>query len=151
MKTQCRSYFKYATLVSFLLAAVFALGGCTNAEKAKAEHLSKGEAYLKESKFQEASIEFRNAIQIDDKLAAAHWGLARAYEGLQRFQESFKVGQLEDPHAVKRRAQRVGHDRITLAQTAGLFRRRGRVGAQSRLPFISAAANSAPRMKTTPE
>ncbi len=88
MKTQCRNYLKYSTLLSFLLAAVFALGGCSNPEKAKAEHLSKGEAYLKESKFQEASIEFRNAIQIDGKLAAAHWGLARAYEGLQRAQEA---------------------------------------------------------------
>ena len=90
MKTQCRSYFKYATLLSVLLAAVFALGGCTNPEKAKAAHLSKGDAYLKESKFQEASIEYRNAIQIDDKLAAAHWGLARAYEELQRTQEAFE-------------------------------------------------------------
>ena len=69
---------------------MLAVGGCTNPEKAKAAHLSKGEAYLKDSKFQEASIEYRNAIQIDDKLAAAHWGLARAYEGLQRFQEAFE-------------------------------------------------------------
>jgi hypothetical protein len=29
------------------------------------------------------------------------------------------VGQLENPHALKRRARRVGHDRITLAQTTG--------------------------------
>ena len=39
---------------------------------------------MKDNRFQEASLEFRNAIQIDDKLAAAHWGLARAYEGMQR-------------------------------------------------------------------
>ncbi|MCM3874108.1 MAG: tetratricopeptide repeat protein [Pyrinomonadaceae bacterium] len=90
MKRECRSYFKYATLLSVILAAVFALGGCTNAEKAKAAHLSKGDAYLKESKFQEASIEYRNAIQIDDKLAAAHWGLAQAYQELQRSQEAFE-------------------------------------------------------------
>jgi tetratricopeptide (TPR) repeat protein len=90
MKTERRSYLKPVTLLSILLAAAMALGGCTNPEKAKAEHLSKAEAYLKESKFQEAAIEFRNAIQIDDKLAEAHWGLARAYEGLQRFQEYFE-------------------------------------------------------------
>ncbi len=87
---QCRTKFYYATLVSLLLTALLAFAGCTNPEKAKAEHLSKGEAYLKDSKFQEASLEFRNAAQIDDKLAAAHWGLARAYEGLQRFQETFE-------------------------------------------------------------
>lgn len=89
MKTECRTYRRYATLLSLLLAAVFVLNGCTNPEKAKAQHLSRGEAYLKEGKFQEASIEFRNAIQIDDRLAAAHWGLARAYEGLQRIQELY--------------------------------------------------------------
>jgi len=50
------------------------------------------------------------------------------------------MGELEDPHAGERRRQVVGHDRITLAQTG-----------QARPPFISAAAYSAPRMKTTPE
>ncbi len=88
MKTECRLNLKYLLLLSLLLAAVFTLGGCSNPEKAKADHLSKGEAFLKDSKFQEATIEFRNAIQIDDKLAAAHWGLARAYEGLGRVQET---------------------------------------------------------------
>jgi tetratricopeptide (TPR) repeat protein len=86
--SECRRYF-YPTLLTLFLAAVLSLSGCTSPEKAKAEHLSRGEALLKEEKFQEASIEFRNAIQIDDKFAPAHWGLARAYEGLQRFQEAF--------------------------------------------------------------
>jgi tetratricopeptide (TPR) repeat protein len=105
MKTECRT--KYVVLLSLLIAAL-ALGGCTNPEKAKAAHLSKGDAYLKDSKFQEASIEYRNAIQIDDKLAAAHWGLARAYEGLQRAQEAFeelrKTTQL-DPNNLEARAK----------------------------------------------
>ncbi len=91
MNTECRNYFKYATLLSLLLAGALVLSGCANPEKAKAEHLSKGEAYLKDSRFQEAVLEFRNAVQIDDKLAAGHWGLARAYEGLQRGQEAFEA------------------------------------------------------------
>ena len=78
MNTNHRKAFCYITLLCLFLAAVVSLGGCTNVEKAKAEHLSKGEAYLKDSKFQEAALEFRNALQIDDKLAAAHWGLAQA-------------------------------------------------------------------------
>jgi tetratricopeptide (TPR) repeat protein len=90
MKTECRSKVYYATLLSVLLAAIFAISGCSNPEKAKIAHVEKGEAYLKDEKFQEASLEFRNAIQIDEKLASAHWGLARAYEGLQRFQETFE-------------------------------------------------------------
>ena len=84
MRSECRGYTFHITVFCLLLAAVISLAGCSNPEKAKAEHVRKGEAYLKDSKFQEASLEFRNAIQIDDKLAAAHWGLARAYEGLER-------------------------------------------------------------------
>jgi tetratricopeptide (TPR) repeat protein len=75
------------TLLCALLVALVAMAGCANPEKAKNEYLRRGEAYLKESRFQEASIEFRNAIQIDERFAAAHWGLALAYEGLQRFPE----------------------------------------------------------------
>ncbi|HKR59904.1 MAG TPA: tetratricopeptide repeat protein [Pyrinomonadaceae bacterium] len=89
MKTECPKYFKYTALLSLLLIGVVSIAGCTNTEKAKADHVSKGEAYLKETKFQEAALEFRNAIQLDENYAAAHWGLARAYEGLQRPQEFF--------------------------------------------------------------
>jgi tetratricopeptide (TPR) repeat protein len=88
MKSECRGYTYQISFFCLLLAAVIFLAGCSNPEKAKAEHLANGEAYLKDSKFQEASLEFRNAIQIDDKLAAAHWGLARAYEGLERLPEA---------------------------------------------------------------
>ena len=87
MKSECRGYTYHLSVFCLLLAAVVFLAGCTNPEQAKADHLAKGEAYLKDSKFQEASLEFRNAIQIDDQFAAAHWGLARAYEGLERFPE----------------------------------------------------------------
>ncbi len=87
MKSECRGYTYQITLFCLLLAAAIFLAGCSNPEQSKAEHLAKGEAYLKDSKFQEASLEFRNALQIDEKLAAAHWGLARAYEGLERFPE----------------------------------------------------------------
>ncbi|HYG80685.1 MAG TPA: tetratricopeptide repeat protein, partial [Pyrinomonadaceae bacterium] len=76
-------------LARFVIILVAALGlvGCKSAETSKAEHVERGQAFLKEKKYQEATIEFRNAIQIDDQLASAHWGLAQAYEGLQRFSE----------------------------------------------------------------
>jgi tetratricopeptide (TPR) repeat protein len=79
-------------LLLFLLAALALLlvaTACSDPEKAKAEHLSRGEAYLKEKKFQEASLEFRNAVQLDDRAAQAHWGLARAYEGAGQIQQAF--------------------------------------------------------------
>ena len=87
MTIECRRRSLYLPFFCLLLVALFSLAGCSNPEKAKAEHLSRGEAYLKEAKFQEASLEFRNALQIDDKLAAAHWGMARSYEGLERWAE----------------------------------------------------------------
>ena len=90
MNIECRSKLNYVSLLSLLLAATIAISGCANPEKTKIAHVEKGEAYLKEEKFQEASLEFRNAIQIDESMASAHWGLARAYEGLQRFHEAFE-------------------------------------------------------------
>ena len=87
MKNECYGFRYTRILIYLLLAAVVSLSGCTDPEKAKAGHLERGEAYLKDLKFTEASLEFRNAIQIDEKSAPAHWGLARAYEGLQRLPE----------------------------------------------------------------
>ncbi len=87
MKSECRGLIKQISLFCLLAAVAIILAGCTNPEKAKAQHLAKGEEYLNNKKYQEASLEFRNAIQIDDKAAAAHWGLARAFEGLQRYPE----------------------------------------------------------------
>ena len=87
MSSECRGFTYHISVFCLLLAASVFLAGCTNPEQSKAEHVAKGEAYLKESKFQEASLEFRNAIQIDEQFGPAHWGLARAFEGLERFPE----------------------------------------------------------------
>jgi tetratricopeptide (TPR) repeat protein len=76
-----------APLAVLLACLVAFAASCTSPEKAKAEHVARGEAFLKERRWQEASLEFRNAIQIDDNLAAAHWGLAQAYEQLDRGSE----------------------------------------------------------------
>jgi tetratricopeptide (TPR) repeat protein len=79
---------RYAVaFLTALLIVTLALSGCSNTEVAKAEHVKRGESFLKDKKFQEATIEFRNAIQLDERFASAHWGLARAYEGLQRWGE----------------------------------------------------------------
>lgn len=91
MKNQeCRPKFYTLLLLVFPIVAALLIGACTTPEKAKAQHVARGQALLKDKKFQEAALEFRNAIQIDEKLADAHWGLANAYEGLQRYQEAFE-------------------------------------------------------------
>ncbi len=82
---ECRRARSVRASLAVLLACLVALAAsCSNPEKAKGEHLARGEAFLKERRWQEASIEFRNALQIDDNLAAAHWGLAQSYEQLGR-------------------------------------------------------------------
>src|SRR5207237_5726393 len=86
---ECRRKFYALSLLLILSAAALLLSACTTPEKAKAQHVTRGQALLKDKKFQEASLEFRNALQIDDRLADAHWGLANAYEGLQRYQAAF--------------------------------------------------------------
>jgi tetratricopeptide (TPR) repeat protein len=85
---ECPRHFSVHVLISVLLAFALSLSGCKNAEASKAEYLKRGEQFLKEKKYQEASIEFRNALQIDDRLGAAHWGLAQAFEGLERYTEA---------------------------------------------------------------
>ena len=86
---ECRRKFYVLPLFVALIATALFLGACTTPEKAKAQHVARGQALLKDKKFQEASLEFRAALQIDDKLADAHWGLAQTFEGLQRYQEAF--------------------------------------------------------------
>jgi len=77
MKNQeCRRKFYTLPLLILIVAAVF-IGACTSPEKAKAQHVARGQALLKDKKFQEAALEFRSALQIDEKLADAHWGLAK--------------------------------------------------------------------------
>lgn len=97
-----------ALSVSLLALLVALAASCTSPEKAKAEHLHRGEQFLKERRWQEASIEFRNAIQIDDQLAAAHWGLAQAYEQLGRggeFIEELQRAVKLDPNNVVARVK----------------------------------------------
>ena len=85
---ECRRNFYTLFLLIIVVFALF-IGACTTPEKAKAQHVARGQALLKDKKFQDAALEFRSALQIDERLADAHWGLANAYEGMQRFQEAF--------------------------------------------------------------
>lgn len=73
-----------AVLFPCLLFASLATVACSDPEETKAEHVRKGESLIKERKFAEAELEFRNALQIDSNLASAYFGLAQANEGLER-------------------------------------------------------------------
>lgn len=78
-------------LLTALAAAALAAAGCTNPETAKVEHVKRGEQYLQQRQYQKAALEFRGAIQIDERYADAYWGLVRAYEGEQMTEEAFNA------------------------------------------------------------
>ena len=59
------------------LAAV----GCQSEVDRAAEHMSRGEALLEEEKWDEATIEYKNATKLVPNDAKAHYGLAKAYLG----------------------------------------------------------------------
>jgi putative PEP-CTERM system TPR-repeat lipoprotein len=63
-------------------AAAFALtltaAACTNTEAAKQRYFESGNRYFAEKKYQEASVEFRNALGQDDEFGEARYRLADA-------------------------------------------------------------------------
>lgn len=62
----------------WILVAVF-FGSCDRSPEGKlAKHVKRGDEYVKEEKFKEAVIEYRNAVKAVPKDPAAHWKLAKA-------------------------------------------------------------------------
>ncbi len=76
------------TMVLATLAFCVLVAACGNPEKEKLAHVERGREYLRERRYAEARIEFRSALQIDRKLAAAHFGLGEAALGLGHTQEA---------------------------------------------------------------
>jgi tetratricopeptide (TPR) repeat protein len=77
-----------AALASLAAAFLVFSGSSCSTVKAVQAHVDRGEIYLKERRFPEASLEFRSAIELDKTSVAAHFGLARAFEGQGRFSET---------------------------------------------------------------
>jgi tetratricopeptide (TPR) repeat protein len=67
------------------------LAACSSdPNKEKRAYLTSGDKYSQRGKYQEAVIQFRNAIQIDPKFGEAHWHLARAYLSLGNGEAAFR-------------------------------------------------------------
>lgn len=65
-------------LACWTVVAVF-LGSCESSPEATlTKHVKRGDGYVKEEKFKEAVIEYRNAVKAVPTDAAAHWKLAKA-------------------------------------------------------------------------
>ncbi len=85
---ECRTKNKSHWVLFVLMFTAVSLSGCFYADRLRLQHVTRGEEYLKERKFQEATLEFRAAIDLDKTSAPAHWGLARAYEGQEKIYET---------------------------------------------------------------
>ncbi len=69
--------------VILAIAALALLTSCSaDPNKQKFKYLRSGEAYFEKGKYQEAVIEYRNALEIDPRLAVAHYQLGRTYLAL---------------------------------------------------------------------
>lgn len=70
-----------ATLCLGLVIALAGLGSaaCSNPEEEKQQYFANANRFLEEKKYQEAIVEYRNAIRIDDKFGEARFRLAEAY------------------------------------------------------------------------
>src|SRR5688572_2973302 len=58
---------------------------CTNAETSKRQFLENGMRLAADKKFDEAIVEYRNAIRVDSRFGEARWRLAQAYEETENF------------------------------------------------------------------
>ena len=66
---ECRRNFYTFFLLIVPVVIALSIGACTTPEKAKAQHVARGQALLKDKKFQDAALEFRNALQILERIA----------------------------------------------------------------------------------
>jgi len=65
------------------------LAACQSEQERLTEHQQRGEAFLAEKKWDEARLEFANALRIDPNSAASHYGLAQAHLGANEVQRAF--------------------------------------------------------------
>lgn len=82
---------------SSLLRLIAALGLCAliftacsrDPNVRKQKYFESGQRYFAEAKYREAAIQFRNALQVDNTFAAAHYQLAQTYLKLQDGQHAY--------------------------------------------------------------
>ena len=75
-----------------LFALAFGLlAGCSSPEEKAASHLASANALLADNQLQKARVEYANALQINQNLPGAWYGLARIYERQGKWKDAYKV------------------------------------------------------------
>lgn len=76
-------------ITSLILSVVLVLSACGSPEERAQAHIESGFKHLSENKPALASLDFRNALKINDKLAPAWFGLAQVEERQGRWDKVF--------------------------------------------------------------
>src|SRR5271170_6564793 len=79
------------TLLQLLFFLTVFLAGCSRDPNVrKQKYLESGERYFAKDQYAAASIQFRNALQVDPQFPAAHYQLARTYLKLQEWNNGYQ-------------------------------------------------------------
>ena len=76
-------------LVGILLGVIFWVGGCTSMEGKRDNFLAQGKELYEKGDYIRASLQFRNALQIDPKFAEGYLWLGKTDLKLKKFQGAF--------------------------------------------------------------
>ena len=76
-------------LVGILLGVIFWVGGCTSMEGKRDKFLAQGKELYEKGDYIRASLQFRNALQIDPKFAEGYLWLGKTDLKLKKFQGAF--------------------------------------------------------------
>ena len=71
----------------FWVALALSLAACS---RSPGKYLASGDKYFKAGKYNEAILQYRNAVQLNPRLAKAHFQLAQAYVAIQSSQAAYK-------------------------------------------------------------
>src|SRR5437588_5064145 len=82
--------FDVKTLILLVLATACWTACSTDPNRQKIKYLNQGERYFKSGKYQEAVIEFRNAVEVDPRFAKAHYQLGRVYLTLNNRESAYR-------------------------------------------------------------
>ncbi len=82
--------YRFITAVSTFVCAGTLFVGCSNPDREKREHFERGKAYVEQKAYKEAVLEFRTAVQLDEKFGEARYALALAYEKTGDFAQTLR-------------------------------------------------------------
>src|SRR5208337_2055145 len=77
------------TLLFAFVTILTAIGCSRDPNVRKQKYFESGNRYFAQEKYQEAAIQYQNAIQVDGRFADAHYKLAKTYIKLQAWRTAF--------------------------------------------------------------